>query len=97
MFKKSFNGVVDKSLKFLFRGLQEKPHILHKSRNGKMKYLTDFEILSESEYPAEFGKSSITVGVSEMKSDKGRRALGWLYKNFKELCKKKKIINNIKI
>eukprot|EP01080_Neovahlkampfia_damariscottae_P004874 gene4874-8468_t len=59
--------------------------VLAFSRRGKLKYLSDYEILSHSEYPAEYPSTEIPVPESEIKSRKGRRALGWMYSQFKEL------------
>ena len=68
----------------------DRDKILAFTRRGKLKYLSDYEIISHSEYPGEYPSTEVAVPESEIQSRKGRRALGWLYKEFKELCKKKK-------
>jgi hypothetical protein len=61
-----------KSFKILKKYSTEKPHILHKSRLGKIKYLSDPEVLKDSEYPSEYFKSHVTIAKSEIQTHKGR-------------------------
>jgi hypothetical protein len=71
-------------VKFTTRCYSTKPHILQHLRRGKLRYLTDYEILRNSEYPAEFPSTFIPVTDAEVSSTKGRRAHEELYSEFKE-------------
>jgi len=64
--------------------LREEKSVLHRSRFGKKRYLTDKEILKDSEYPGELPNTFIPVMEAEMTDTKSRRAHEWLYSNFKE-------------
>lgn len=72
---------------------EEKKHILHKTRYGRKKYLSDYEIISHSQYPNEYPSNEIPVIEAEVPQLKVRRASEWLYENFKEKCKKKNFFN----
>jgi hypothetical protein len=65
----------------------DKDKLFKFSRRGRLRYMSDYEIISNSDYPAEWPSTEVPVPVSEIESRKGRRALSWLYGEFKELCK----------
>ncbi len=69
MFNKTL--LIKKTIKFLRENVDEQ-HILHKSRRGKIKHLSDVEILKDSEYPAEYFKSHILTPKAEITQQKGR-------------------------
>jgi hypothetical protein len=64
----------------------DKDKLFQFSRRGKLKYMSDYEIISNSEYPTEHPSTEVPINASEIVSRKGRRALSWLYGEFKELC-----------
>jgi hypothetical protein len=61
-------------------------HILESQRKGRLIFKSDRDILENSEYPAEYPSTYVPVEEPEVPDHKGRRALGWLYSNYKELC-----------
>jgi hypothetical protein len=69
-----------------FYNVKHSDHILYKNRKGEIRYLSDYEILKNSTYPAEYPSTHIPIEDTEVTSHKGRRALDWLYKQYKEQC-----------
>nr|CAG4715440.1 unnamed protein product [Naegleria fowleri] len=65
--------------------LTGKQHILHKQRKDRLAFKPDREILENSTYPAEFPSTYVPVPEPEVPDLRGRRALGALYKLYKEL------------
>jgi hypothetical protein len=57
----------------------DKDKLFKFSRRGRLRYMSDYEIISNSDYPAEWPSTEVPVPDSEIESRKGRRALSWLY------------------
>lgn len=77
-------GAVFNILKTFCR--EEKKHVLHASRIGKKRYLSDYEIISNSQYPNEYPSNEIPIMEAEVSNEKSRRASEWLYENYQEKC-----------
>lgn len=61
-----------------------KRHILENTRKHRLIFKPDREILDNSIYPAEFPRTHVPVPEPEVPDTRGRRALNYLYSQFKE-------------
>lgn len=61
-----------------------KRHILESQRKHRLIFKPDREILDNSTYPAEYPRTHVPVPEPEVPDTRGRRALNYLYTQFKE-------------